>query len=130
MAAENNKASSIGERWKAYHPAKSTLVWACIITAIVTITIGFTWGGWVTGGTSRSLVAEAGELSRDELATVICVQRFKAAPDSAQQMSELKAIDSSYKQRQFIEDGGWATMPGDDDASRDAASGCAAALVG
>ncbi len=130
MAAENNGASSIGERWKAYHPAKSTLVWACIITAIVTIAIGFTWGGWVTGGTSRTLAAEAGDLSRDELATVICVQRFKAAPDSAQQLSELKAIDSSYKQRQFIEAGGWATMPGEDDASRAAATACASALAG
>ncbi|WP_174802276.1 hypothetical protein [Martelella limonii] len=130
MASENNGAPSIGQRWKAYHPAKSTLVWACIATAVVTIAVGFTWGGWVTGGTSRTLASEAGELSRDELATVICVQRFKAAPDAAQQLSELKAIDSSYKQRQFIEAGGWATMPGEESANRTAAAACAGALEG
>ncbi|WP_180900248.1 hypothetical protein [Martelella soudanensis] len=129
MAAETNGNPSIGQRWAAYHPAKSTLVWACVLTAAVTMIVGFTWGGWVTGGTSRNLAAEAGDLSRSELATVICVDRFRAAPDSAQQMTDLKAMTSSYNQRQFIEAGGWATMPGQTTANRSAASACASALV-
>jgi len=129
MAAETNGNPSIGQRWAAYHPAKSTLVWACAATAVVTMIVGFTWGGWVTGGTSRDLVAEAGNLSRSELATVICVERFRSAPDSAQQLADLKAMTSSYNQRQFIEAGGWATMPGNTTADRSAASACASTLV-
>nr|WP_272213188.1 hypothetical protein [Marinicella sp. W31]MDC2879136.1 hypothetical protein [Marinicella sp. W31] len=129
MAVEPNGNPSIGQRWAAYHPAKSTLVWACILTAVVTMIAGFTWGGWVTGGTSRDLAAEAGDLSRSELATVICLERFRSAPDSAEQMTSLKAIGSSYNQRQFIEAGGWATMPGETTANRSAASACANALV-
>jgi hypothetical protein len=33
------------------------------------------------------------------------------------QLAALKAIDSSYRQRQFIEDGGWVTMPSKTDTS-------------
>lgn len=70
----------------------------------------------------RHLAVEAGDLSRSELAAVICVERFRTAPDSAQQMTELKAMTSSYNQRQFIEADGCATMPGNTTANRSAAS--------
>jgi len=38
------------------------LVWACVATAVATMIIGFSWGGWVTGGTSRA-AARRGEFS-------------------------------------------------------------------
>ena len=51
-----------------------------------------------------------------------------AAPDAQAQLTALKAIDSSYRQRQFIEAGGWAAMPDMDEAARQAADLCAKAL--
>jgi hypothetical protein len=96
---------------------------------VVALVVGFTWGGWVTGGTARDMVGEAGSTSRYELASVICVERFLAAPDAQEQLAELKAIDSSYNQRQFIEAGGWATMPSKDKAARQTAELCAKVLV-
>jgi hypothetical protein len=71
----------------------------------------------------------AGDDSRYELASVICVEKFLAAPDAQDQLAELKAIDSSYRQRQFIEAGGWAVMPNKDDAARQAADLCAKVLT-
>ena len=47
-----------------------------------------------------------------DLASAICVERFNAAPDAAAKLVEFKAIPDSYKKRQFVEAGGWATMPG------------------
>ena len=114
MAAQNNSKQSLAQRWEDYQPTKSTLVMACAATAVATMIIGFNWGGWVTGGTSRTLANTAGDVARGELASVICVERFKAAPDSAAKLTELKAITDSYKKRQFVETGGWATMPGAD----------------
>jgi hypothetical protein len=35
-----------------------------------------------------------------------CVEKVLAAPDAQAQLVALKAIDSSYRQRQFIEAGG------------------------
>lgn len=91
--------------------------------------IGFSWGGWVTGGTSRTLASAAEDVARGELAALICVERFNAAADSRGRLVELKALKGAFEQRRFVEAGGWATMPGDTSASRRAAEGCAVALV-
>ncbi|WP_217576080.1 hypothetical protein [Mesorhizobium sp. GbtcB19] len=111
MATQSSKPS-LARRWEDYQPSKSALFWACAVTAVATMTIGFSWGGWVTGGTSRSLATTAGDVARGELASAIWVDRFNAAPDAAAKRVEFKALTDSYKKRQFIETGGWATMPG------------------
>lgn len=110
-------------------PAKSTLLWACAATVVATLIIGFTWGGWMTGGTSRALAATASDVARGELASAVCVDRFNTAPDAAAKLVEFKAITDSYKKRQFIETGGWATMPGKTSPDRLGAQSCAVALA-
>ena len=41
---------------------------------------------------------------------MVCVDRFMAAPDVGVQLTALKDIESSYAQRKFVQDGGWATI--------------------
>ena len=103
------KKSSIQQRWNDLQPSKTMLFWSCASSVVVALVVGFTWGGWVTGGTARDMAETAGDTSRYELASVICVEKFLAAPDAQAQLTELKAIDSSYRQRQFIEAGGYRT---------------------
>ncbi len=91
--------------------------------------IGFSWGGWVTGGTSRTAAATAGDVARGELASAICAQRFSAAPDATAKLIEFKALSDSYKKRQFVEAGGWATMPGQTSPDSRSVEGCATALA-
>lgn len=128
MAMQSAGKRSIAQRWEDYQPTKSTLVWACLAAAVATMVVGFSWGGWVTGGTSQAAALESGDTARGELASTICVERFNSAPDAAAKLVELKAIPDSYKRQQFISDGGWATMPGQKSSERRAAAGCAAAL--
>jgi hypothetical protein len=120
---------SIQQRWHDLQPSKTMLFWSCAGSVVVALVVGFTWGGWVTGGTARDMAETAGDTSRYELASVICVERFLAAPDAQAQLAELKTIDSSYRQRQFIEAGGWATMPSKDKAARRTAELCAKVLA-
>lgn len=127
MAAQPNQ--SFFRRFEEYQPSKSTLAMACAATAVATMIVGFNWGGWVTGGTSQTLATTAGDVARGELASVICVEKFKAATDSAAKLTELNAITDSYKRRIFVENGGWATMPGQTTPDRRAAEGCAIALA-
>jgi hypothetical protein len=123
------KKRSLQQRWNDLQPSKTMLVWSCLGSVVVALVVGFTWGGWVTGGTAREMAGEAGSTSRYELASVICVEKFLAAPDAQAQLTELKAIDSSYRQRQFIEAGGWATMPSKDKPARQTAELCAKVLA-
>ena len=120
---------SIQQRWNDLQPSKTMLFWSCAGSVVVALVVGFTWGGWVTGGTARDMAETAGEEGRYGLASAICVEKFLAAPDAQAQLAEFKAIDSSYRQRQFIEEGGWATMPEKEEAARQAADLCAKVLT-
>lgn len=128
MVTQSSKPS-LARRWEDYQPSKSALFWACAVTIVATMIIGFSWGGWVTGGTSRSMATTAGDVARGELASAICVDRFNAAPDAAAKRVEFKALTDSYKKRQFIETGGWATMPGKTSPDRLGVESCAVALA-
>ncbi len=128
MAMQSTTKTSFAQRYENYQPTKTLLVWACVVTAIATMIIGFGWGGWVTGGTSRSAATTAGDVARGDLASAICVERFNAAPDAVAKLAEFKAITDSYKKRQFVETGGWATMPGQKTPDRLGVLGCVGAL--
>lgn len=129
MAIQNSGRTSLKQRWDDYRPTKATLGWACAGTAVATMVIGFAWGGWVTGATSRELASSAATMARSQLATDICVERFQAASDSASRQGELQALTSAAARRQFIEAGGWATMPGETRPDRRGAEACAVALT-
>jgi hypothetical protein len=129
MAMQATTKRSFSRRWEDYQPSKTLLFWACIAAAVATMIVGFGWGGWVTGGTSRTMATSAADVARGDLASAICVERFMAAPDSAARLVQLKAIPESYKKRQFVEAGGWATMPGKTSPDPRGAESCAAALA-
>ncbi|MGO4441162.1 hypothetical protein [Rhizobium sp. RAF56] len=129
MSTQSSSKTSISQRFDSYQPSKTTLAWACVITVFATMLVGFNWGGWVTGGTSKTAASAAGETARGELASAICVERFKAAPDATAKLVTFKALPDSYKKRQFVEAGGWATMPGQTMPDSRGAEDCAAALA-
>ena len=129
MAMQSSSKKSMSQRWDDYQPTKSILVWACIGAVVAAVVVGFSWGGWVTGSTSRAAAMTAGDVARGELASAICVERFNAAPDAAARLVEFKAITDGYKKRQFVEAGGWATMPGQKSPDKRGAEGCATALA-
>jgi hypothetical protein len=119
---------SLGQRWESYRPTKTLLFWSCAGCAVATIIVGFTWGGWVTGGKAVSMAEDAASSGRAELAATICVDRFKGATDAPAQLVALKKLDS-WSRGGFIEKGGWATMPGKADAGDGAARLCADKLA-
>lgn len=124
-----NTKPTLSQRWSNFRPTKSALAWAGVAAAVATIVAGFSWGGWVTGGTSRSMAMDAGNAARTELASAVCVDKFNAQPGAAVRLAELKAITNSFARRQYVEDGGWATMPGSTEPDRRGAVACVDALM-
>lgn len=120
--------SGIRESWSNWNPSKGTLVWSCAGAVVATMLVGFTWGGWVTGGSAREQAEETAESARYELASAICVERFMRAEDAALKLTSLKDMPS-YRQSTFIREGDWAVMPDRDDANYRVASDCADALA-
>ena len=126
---KQNEKRSIGQRWDELQPSKTVLAWACVATVAATLVVGFGWGGWVTGGTARAMADDAAAEGRGQLAAAICAESFMTASDAAVQLVALKEIDSSYQQRRFVQDGGWAVMPGSDSPDRRAVELCAEDLA-
>ena len=40
-------------KWKDYKPTQAGWFWSCAGVCVLTMILGFTWGGWVTGGTAQ-----------------------------------------------------------------------------
>jgi len=129
MVIQAGNKLTMSQRWDNYSPSKTIAFWLMAIAVVAALVIGFTWGGWVTGGTSRANASMAVDAARGELASAICVERFNAAPNAEAKLAELKAVSGGYQQRQFVEAGGWATMPGQSSPDRIGAQRCAEALA-
>jgi aminoglycoside phosphotransferase (APT) family kinase protein len=104
-------------------------VWGMIGGAIAAAIIGFTWGGWVTGGTAETDAKQRADAAVVVALAPVCVERFQRAPDVAANLAALKKTDT-WSQSSFIEKGGWATAPGAKATGQESAvaKACAALL--
>jgi len=119
---------TMAQRWSEYRASKTTLFWSCVVCIILTMVIGFTWGGWVTGGSAKEMAENAASTARTDLAATVCVNKFMNAKGAATELATLKQT-SSWKREQFIQDGGWTAMPGVEQPVRGAADTCAQRLA-
>jgi len=103
------------------------LVQGIAIGAVATILVGFSFGGWVTGGTARKSAERDAKYATIAALAPICVDKFENNADAATNLSTLKKI-SLWQQASFIEKGGWATMPGASEADMGVAQACAELL--
>jgi hypothetical protein len=134
---QQHQKQSLSQRFQQYQVSKTVLFWSCAGSVAVAMVVGFSWGGWTTGGSAQEMAKNSAAQARQELAAVVCVDRFMAAPDVGVQLAALKEITSSYAQSKFVEEGGWAMIvpastPADRQAStndRKAAGLCAEELA-
>jgi hypothetical protein len=68
--------------------------------------VGFSWDGWVTGGSAKDMAEEAAEQARAQVAEAACVEKFMAAGDASPQLASLKETTSPWQQENFTEEGG------------------------
>ncbi len=102
-------------------------VWGAIGGAVALAIIGFSWGGWVTGGNAAQAANDSARTAVVAALAPICVVQFHDQADAAGKLAELKAL-SSYQRTDFIDKGGWATMPGSDASVKGVAFACAEIL--
>ena len=88
----------------------STGVWCAIGSAILTMIIGFNWGGWVMGSTSVNMGEKMARSAVAERLAPICVSQFNKDPQREENLLTLKG-KSSWEQEKYIKTQGWATMP-------------------
>jgi hypothetical protein len=119
---------TLSQRWDGYQPSKALWFWSMIGVALVTMIVGFTAGGWTTGGSAAVLAEKAARDARAELVASVCIEKFVAQSDATAKFAALKEA-SSWQRDKFIEEGGWAMLLGMEKAVPGAASACADQLT-
>ncbi|MBI4562976.1 MAG: hypothetical protein HY724_13115, partial [Candidatus Rokubacteria bacterium] len=109
-------------------PWLTPAVWGAIIGAVATMIIGFSWLGWTLGSTAEKMAQQRADSALVAALTPICVESFMKQPKAATKLAEFRKIDS-WKQREFVEKGGWATMPGGKAPNPLVAGACAEELA-
>ena len=125
---EQEKKVSYRQRWDKARASKKVVFWAIIGAIILTMIVGFNWGGWVTGSTAQKMgVAMAQDAVVQRLAP-ICVVQFNQDPQKAQKLIEFNGV-KNYQRDDYVKEQGWATMPGEDQPDSKVADACAKLLV-
>ena len=103
-------------------------LWGIAGGAIGAAIVGFSWGGWVTGGTAEADAAQRANSAVVVALAPVCVERFRTAGDAAANLAALKKVDA-WSQGDFVEKGGWAAMPGSKASEQVSAVAKACALL-
>ena len=94
-----------------------------ICGAVIAMIIGFTWGGWTTGGTAQKMTQEAVLASQ----AAICVAQFIKDPNYTEKLKEFEKLDyyGDNNTTDYVRKHGWDKMPGQKKANPNVAPACA-----
>ena len=98
------------------------------VGAVALAIVGFSWGGWVTGGTARIMANDEARLQVVAALVPICLEQSKTDPRMTETLAQLEAA-SQYKRSNMLMDAGWATMPGSSGPDRAVAGACVEKLA-
>jgi hypothetical protein len=122
------KKDSVGERWRKVQPTKTVLFWFCLAAIILTLLIGFNWGGWMRGSAAQRMADLTARDAVVQRLAAICVAQFNLDPGKVQKLTELQAT-SSYERAKYVTTQGWATAPGAEKPESRVADACAKQLM-
>ena len=125
---QDKKKLSFGQRWDKARPTKTVVFWSMEVAIILTMIIGFNWGGWVTGGSAQKMGEVMAKNAVLQRLVPMCVNQFNQDSGKDQKLIELTET-SVYKQGDYVEDQGWATMSGEAKPDSKVADECAKLLI-
>ena len=84
-------------------------LYGALIGAVSVGVVGFTWGGWVTGGTAndRALAMSRGDVVASMVP--VCLDMAQSDPARAEKLDTIRAA-STYQRRDAVMAAGWASM--------------------
>ena len=88
-------------------------IYGALLGAAFVGIVGFSWGGWVTGGGAEEM---ANKMAQEEVIAALVPFCLDMSRTDNERMAKLATIReaSSFKQRDAVMETGWATMPGTD----------------
>ena len=102
--------------------------WNAIVGAILISIVGFSWLGWVTGGTAQQEANQMSEEAVNDRLAKICVYQASQDPEKDLKLKEL-IKESSWTRDDYVIKQGWSTMAGEEEPESGVADKCAELLM-
>ena len=107
---------------------KPPFLWGIVSGALALLIVIF-WTGWVvTSSTAEDKGKQMAKEAVLENLVPICVEQYLQDPNKVERFEELKE-KSSYQRDDYVEEIGWATMPGAESSVRGVADKCAKHII-
>ena len=120
--------TDIRQKWSNAKPTKAMTFWIAIGAIVLTLILGFTRGGWTTAATATTMAESSAQNAVIARLAPICVAQFNADSQQTGKLEELKAL-GSFQRATFVQEQGWATMPGETEPDNRVARECASQLM-
>lgn len=124
---EQKKKLSFRKWWRRLRPKKAVVFWSWVASIALTMIIGFTWGGWVTGAKAQTMAEDMATGAVTQRLAQMCVVQFNQDPGKGAKLAELREASGSQR-RVYVQDQGWATISGED-LGRNVADECVRQLM-
>jgi hypothetical protein len=109
-------------------PKVESVLWGAVGGAAGLALVGFAFGGWVTGGKATEMARQSADKAVIAALAPICVDKFRHAKGADENLGKLKAISYSWEKGTYVSQGGWATLPGNNEPNQGVAQACAELL--
>ncbi len=107
----------------------TSLLWGAAGGAVAATALGFATGFWMTTSKAEALASDRAANAVVVVLAPICLDNYRKSSDAEAQLAALKKLDE-WKYSTFIEERGWASMPGSDQVNSSVASACAKLILG
>jgi hypothetical protein len=87
------------------------LLQGAVAGAIITMFVGFYWGGWSLGSTADKMAKERSELAVVAALAPVCADKFRALPDADAKKAALSKVESWKRRDEFPKE--FVTLPGE-----------------
>jgi hypothetical protein len=87
--------------------------------------VGFSWGGWVTGGTVKQVVETASQTATVTALVPICADKFERAANADNGLIAKISAVNAWERDSHLMKAGWATFPGAAKPDANVAVACA-----
>ena len=105
------------------------VLWGVAGGAIAATALGFATGFLITTSKAEALARDSASNAVVVVLAPICLDNYRKSSDAAAQLAALKKLDE-WKYSTFIEERGWANMPGSEQVNSSVAAACAKLILG
>ena len=103
------------------------LLQGAVTGAIITMFVGFYWGGWLLGSTAYRMANQRSELAVVAALAPVCADKFRALPDAEAKQAALSKVDSWKRGDEFPKE--FVTLPGQSYPSSALVDACSTLLL-